>query len=125
MIVSRNEEEPVKYMLLIYGDPTGDMPPNAPDGAYESWEVATESLRSDGVLLGGDGLAPTESATTVRNRGGERLLTDGPFAETKEQLGGYYVVDVPGLDDALEAAARIPGARFGQVEVRPILEVSG
>jgi hypothetical protein len=112
----------MKYMLLIYGDPTADAPPAAPDGAYPDWVAATEGLRDDGVLLGGDGLQPVETATTVRHRGGERLLTDGPFAETKEQLLGYYAVDVPDIDTALGYAGRLPSIGWGSVEVRPVLE---
>ena len=73
-------------------------------------------------MRGGDQLADTPAATTVRVRQGERLVTDGPFAETKEQLGGYFLVDVDDLDTAIELAAKIPGARRGSIEVRPIIE---
>lgn len=80
-------------------------------------------LKERGWNRGGEALQPSATATTVSVRDGQRIVTDGPFAETKEQLGGYYVIDVPSLDDAIEAAARIPGAHTGRVEVRPILEL--
>jgi hypothetical protein len=112
----------MKYMLLIYADPTADAPPASPNGAYPDWPDATAALQKDGVLLGGDGLQPTTSATTVRNRGGEKLLTDGPFAETKEHLLGFYLVDVPDIDAALAYAERMPNIGWGSVEVRPTLE---
>ncbi len=76
-----------------------------------------------GVLVAGDGLYPTQTATTVRVRDGERDVTDGPFAETKEQLGGFYVLDCKDLDEAIEWAAKIPGAQTGAIEVRPAIEV--
>jgi hypothetical protein len=122
MIGSATRRKTVKYMLLIYMDPQAEEPPNRPDGAFEDWVKATEALQEDGVLLGGDGLQPVESATTVRNRSGERLLTDGPFAETKEHLLGYYLLDVPDIDAALRYAERLPMIGVGSVEVRATLE---
>ena len=84
----------------------------------------TEELGASGALVGGERLRPIGDATTVRVRDGKTLTSDGPFAETKEQLGGYYVVDVPDLDAALAWAAKIPSAKYGSVEVRPIWEMS-
>jgi hypothetical protein len=84
--------------------------------------VLGDELRAKGEMVGGDELAPTTTATTVRVSDGERLVTDGPFAETKEQLGGYFLVDVEDLDRAIEIAARIPAARLGSVEIRPIAD---
>jgi hypothetical protein len=81
----------------------------------------TQWLKDSGAYVAGDALAPTSSATTVRVRDGKTLTTDGPFAETKEQLGGYYLVEVENLDDAIAAAARCPGASGGTMEVRPIV----
>jgi hypothetical protein len=81
----------------------------------------TQEMEQKGVLVAGDGLYPTSTATTVRVRDGERNVTDGPFAETKEQLGGFYVLDVKDLDEAIEWASRIPGAQHGSIEVRPVL----
>ena len=118
----------MQYMLLIYGVPTAtpddkDLGPEQ----FTDWGDASKALEAEGVLRGGDGLQGVETATTVRVRGGDRLVTDGPFAETKEHLGGYYLVDVKDLDRAIELAARIPGAARGidSVEVRPLMEWSG
>jgi hypothetical protein len=110
------------YMLLIYGDPTADARVGgpAPADAFVDWPLATDAMRDDGVLLAGDGLHTADAATTVRFRGGEELLTDGPFAETKEQLLGYYLIDVDDLDRALAWARRMPNVHWGSVEVRPV-----
>ncbi len=111
-----------QYMLLIYGDQSGWDDVTEADhaatlqayGDYSSW------LTEKGWMRAGDELHDTTQATSVQVRDGERLVTDGPFAETKEQLGGYYIVDVENLDDAIEAASRCPGAAYGTIEVRPI-----
>jgi hypothetical protein len=87
-------------------------------GAY------TQMVKDRGAWLGGEALEPTTSATTVRVRDGKVQTTDGPFAETKEQLGGYYLLNCADLDAAIDLASKIPGARFGAIEVRPILELS-
>ena len=113
----------MQYMLLIYGDQNGwqsrsDEENNQLMQAYYQF---TEDLQKSGSMVGGDALQPTQTATTVRVRNDETLTTDGPFAETKEQLGGYYIVDVGSLDEALEWAAKIPGAKHGSVEVRPVM----
>lgn len=114
----------MRYLLLIYEDPaTAPRTPEAFEvmaaeyGAYGEW------LASTGQLLGGEALKDVASATTVSVRDGRRLVTDGPFAETKEHLGGYYLINAADLDAAIEAAARIPGAKLGKVEIRPILEM--
>jgi hypothetical protein len=110
-----------QYLLLIYV-PTGDERP-APDqlaAEHPKWMTYTEQLRDAGVLVGGDALEEIDTATTVRVRGGETVMTDGPFAETKEALAGYYVVEVPDLDEALRWAARMPNIAYGSVEVRPV-----
>jgi len=93
----------------------------------EAYNAFTREVTNRGVMLGGEALHPTATATTVRVRDGEVLATDGPFAETKEALGGYYLIDCPNLDDAIEAAKRIPSVvRFGHpVEVRPVQELPG
>ncbi|HEX5324533.1 MAG TPA: YciI family protein, partial [Capsulimonadaceae bacterium] len=85
----------------------------------------THDLHAKGQFLGASPLYPTAMATSVRIREGKRLVTDGPFAETREQLGGYYLIDAKNLDEAIEVAGRIPGARFGTVEVRPLIELEG
>ncbi len=85
------------------------------------WKAYTEALRQAGILVAGAGLEPVHTATTVRLRGGQRQVQDGPFADAKEQLGGYYIVELPDLDKALEWAARSPAAVNGAVEVRPLI----
>jgi hypothetical protein len=113
----------VQYMLLIYGDPSGreSMSDEEMNQIFQAYTTYTEELRDSGKMVGGDALQPTDTATTVRVRNDETLTTDGPFAETKEQLGGYYIVDVDTLDEALEWAAKIPGAKHGSIEVRPVM----
>ena len=113
----------MQYMLLIYNDPSGwDSMPEGDRGAiYGAYGTFTEELQASGKYVAGDALQGLETATSVRVRDGETLTTDGPFAETKEVLGGYYLIDVETLDEALEWAARIPSAKVGQpVEVRPL-----
>ena len=88
------------------------------------WSAYTQGLQDAGIMRGGDALHPTDSATTVRVRDGDTQITDGPFAETKETLGGYYVIDVPDLDTALKHAAKMPNITFGSVEVRPVVDFS-
>ena len=107
----------MQYLLSIYDDEKRF------EKGYDPAEMAEYQAFGEqysGAIKGGNALKPTNTATTVRIRDGKRLTTDGPFAETKEQLGGYYLVDAPDLDKALEMAAKIPAARFGCVEVRPI-----
>lgn len=113
----------MKYMLTIYGDESQyeNASPEDLEGMMKAYGTFGEEARQAGVHLGGEGLQRTQTATTVRVRDGERLLTDGPFAESKEQLGGYYLLDCPDLDSAIEWAAKIPGAQSGSVEVRPCL----
>ena len=109
----------MKYMLLIHDDAT--LRPEGEDEAInKAYFEYTQELVSAGVIQGGDALEPSTTATTVRVRNGEMLTTDGPYAETKEQLGGFYIVDVPDLDAALNWAAKIPSATFGSIEVRPV-----
>jgi hypothetical protein len=113
-----------QYMLLLYG-PDGDEAERAQRWAeIPLWLEVTESLREAGLLVSNAPLHPIETATTVRVRDGETGLTDGPFAVTKEVLGGYYILECEGLDEALEHAARMPIARYGSVEVRPIMDAS-
>jgi hypothetical protein len=119
------EEEQMQYMLLIYNDETwwerlSEEEGQAIMGEYFAY---TEELRSSGAFVAGEPLQPTTAAKTVNVRDGERFVTDGPFAETKEQLGGYYLVDVDSEDEALEWAAKIPSARVGRIEVRPIMQI--
>jgi len=114
----------MQYMLLIYNDPSREPAYGTPEfqammGAYFA---ANEQMKADGVLRGGEGLQGVETATSLRIKGGKVETMDGPFAETREHLGGYYVVDVPDLDAALKYAALIPSASFGTIEVRPLMD---
>jgi hypothetical protein len=98
------------------------MPEADAEKHYEEYREFTEAIRSSGNLVGANRLLPPEAATTVRVRNGKVSTTDGPYAETKEQLGGFYVIDAADLNEAIQLASRIPGARIGCVEVRPIAE---
>ena len=113
----------MQYLLLIYDDETtwAEMPEAERNGYFQEYMKYTSDLQQAGVLVGADQLQPTSTATVVRVRDGEQIVTDGPFAETKEALGGYYLIDVDSIDEALEWAAKIPSARYGTIEVRPIV----
>jgi hypothetical protein len=122
----------MKYALLAYRAPDATAPgtrakerlteanSHAGDGVFDDWVAYTRAVKSAGVLLGAEQLQMVDTATSVRLRSGERLLTDGPFIETKEHLLGFYLVEVPNLDAAIEWAARMPAVRYGTVEVRPV-----
>jgi hypothetical protein len=99
------------------------MPQAESNTIVNEYSAYTESIRNSGHLIGGNALQPTQAATTVRVRKGKIATTDGPFAETREQLGGYYLVQARDLNEAIQLAARIPGARSGAVEVRPVMEM--
>jgi hypothetical protein len=114
----------MRYMLLIYGDEK-ILDADERDACYEESATLARDLAGEGVYRDASPLRLVASATSVQMRDGKRLVTDGPFAETREQLGGYYIVDTKDLDGAIAVAARIPGARWGTVEVRPILEIAG
>jgi hypothetical protein len=114
----------MKYMLLIYGDEKAIDEAEREHCYVESTQLAHD-LKSNGQFLATSPLQPTSMATCVRVRDGKRLVTDGPFAEAREQLGGYFMVDAKDLDVAISIAARIPGARVGAVEIRPVIEISG
>ena len=109
----------MQYLMLLTNAPDAW---EAADAAKpEDWNAYTQALVEAGIMIDGAGLQGVETATTVQLRGGERLLTDGPFADTKEHLIGFYVIDVPDLDTALEWAAKVPNVRTGSVEVRPLM----
>ena len=114
----------MRYLCAIYGDESAwnDATPEQTGQVMDAYNAFTEEARAAGVMAGGEGLESTSSATTVRVRDGERVLSDGPFAETKEQLGGFYLLDCDSLDEAIEWAAKIPGAATGSVEVRPVMD---
>ena len=117
----------MKYLCTIYGDESqwNDVTPEQMNEIMSAYFAFSEEGRKAGVIVAGEGLEPTSSATTVRVRDGERVLSDGPFAETKEQLGGFYLLDCANLDEAIDWAARIPGAASGSVEVRPVMNYEG
>jgi hypothetical protein len=120
----RPKEDRMKYLLMIYSDEHAfeAMSEDERHEVYAAYDELMKDLAANGHMLGGDELAPTSTATTVQVRGGERMVTDGPFAETKEQLGGYFLIDVDDLDAAIDIAARIPSVHSGSIEVRPIAE---
>ena len=113
----------MQYMLLIYGDEKDwmSMPEAKMKEMYAAYGTFTKELMESGAMKTGSELAPIANASTVRVRNGKTVTTDGPFAETKEQLGGYYVIDVPDLDAAIKWAAKIPSAPFGSIEIRPLV----
>jgi hypothetical protein len=114
----------MKYMLLIYNDPQREPAYGTPEfqQMMGGFFALNEKMTADGVLLSGEGLQGVETATSLRIRGTKVATMDGPFAETKEHLGGYYVIDVADLDVALKYAQAVPSASFGTVEVRPLMD---
>jgi hypothetical protein len=115
----------MKYLCLIYQDETlrQKKPKAELDKIFAEYAAFTDDIKRNGHYIGGNALQPTRTATTVRLRDGKMATTDGPFAETKEQLGGYYLVEAKDVNEAVLLAARIPAARYGSVEVRPIMEI--
>ncbi len=114
----------MKYMLLIYMQEQA-MSQSERTQCYQDSTQLAHDLHSAGQFLGANPLQSVQTATSVRMREGRRLVTDGPFAETREQLGGYFLIDAPDLDVAIEIASRIPGAKKGTVEIRPLLQLEG
>jgi len=114
----------MKYAMLIYKDETALSEKQCEECYRDSTQYAQE-LNSEGKYLSAVPLHPTATATSVRVRGDKRMVTDGPFAETREQLGGFFLVEAKDLDEAIDIAARIPGGRWGTVEIRPVVDVAG
>jgi hypothetical protein len=116
----------VKYLCLIYEDEKSwqELPKEKSDAIMGEYFAFTDDIKKTGQYVGGDALHPTQTAMTVRVRNGKTSTTDGPFAETKEQLGGYYLIDAKDLNEAVQVASRIPSARFGSIEVRPVVDFS-
>ena len=113
----------MRYLLLIYTEEPTEMPPQDVIAAQtKAYDAFSKEVRDRGLFEAGEALHPTTSATTVRVRDGETVTTDGPFAETKEALGGFYLINAKDLDEAIELAAKIPGAMHGSIEIRPILD---
>jgi hypothetical protein len=117
----------MQYLCLIYGDEAMSKRASQEDRAkmFAEYKVFTAELKGSGKMLGGEALESVSTATTVRVKDGKTLRTDGPFAETREQLGGYYAIEAKDLDEAVMIAAKIPGAKYGSIEVRPIMQITG
>ncbi|HET7472988.1 MAG TPA: YciI family protein [Candidatus Limnocylindrales bacterium] len=114
----------MRYLLLIYTQETNELPPpEVQQVEHAKYAQFTADVKRRGLFRAGEALAPTTTATTVRVVDGDTVATDGPFAETKEALGGFYLIEARDLDEAIEVAARIPAAAYGSVEVRPIWEL--
>jgi hypothetical protein len=116
----------MRYLCLIYENERAweSLPAAESEAIMGEYFAFTEGIRSNGKLVAGEALQPTPTATTVRVRNGKISTTDGPFVETKEQLGGFYLIDATDLNEAIQIAAKIPSARFGGVEVRPVIDFS-
>ncbi len=114
----------MKYMLLVYMNEQA-MSEAEREHCYVESAQLTQRIKANGQYLGAGPLHPTATATSVRVRDGKRLVTDGPFAETREQLGGYYLIEAQDLDEAIGIAEQIPPARLGTIEIRPVLEIPG
>lgn len=117
----------MRYAILIYDEQTANPSPEPPDPAVwgqvmEEYNEFTRAIKEAGVEAGGEALEPNTTATTIRIRDGQTITTDGPYAETKEGLGGFYLIDCENLDEALAWAAKCPGAWYGTVEVRPVVD---
>ena len=117
----------MKYLLLMYADESigSNWSEEERQAAAKTWAAFRKEMSASGVLISSNGVAPDTSATTIRVRNDKTMITDGPFAETHEQLGGFYIVDVKDLDEAINVAARIPPACKGTVEIRPVMEIPG
>jgi hypothetical protein len=113
----------MQYILLIYDNENNKLSPDERNKLFQEYGAFTQGIVKSGNFKAGDPLQPTSTATTVRVRNGNTLTVDGPFAETKEQLGGYYMIEAENLDQAVAIAARIPSARFGSIEVRPVMKM--
>ncbi len=115
----------MKYLLLIYGNEkaTAAMTPDARNQMHSAYGAYTAALRDSGTYVAGEALQPTGTATAIRGAGSTAKVIDGPFAETREQLGGFYMINAPDLDAAIEWARRCPGTERGTVEVRPVLTI--
>jgi hypothetical protein len=112
----------MRYALLIFKDESAVVSDEEMSGRFAAFAEFAERMSARGVLLGGERLQPTATATTVRVRGGDVVIADGPFAETKEQIGGLFVTDLPDLDEAIRIASLVPAADYGSLEIRPIVE---
>ena len=115
----------MQYICLIYAPADLKMTDDEGEALFQAYGAFTAQARGSGKMIAGEPLQPTSDATTVRVRNGKRSITDGPFAETKEWLGGFYIFDCDTLDEAIDWAANIPGAKYGSIEIRPIMPIPG
>ena len=115
----------MKYMLMMYFEENGALTQEQREHCYVESTAFANKLHESGKFLGAAPLQPTSTATSLRLQDGKRIVTDGPFAETREQLGGYYIINAENLDQAIDIAARIPGAKKGTVEIRPMMDMPG
>ena len=113
----------MRYVLLVCDDESVELAPEEVSSRYAAYTACEDEMRARGVLVGRERLRPTSASTTLRVRDGQLVIADGPFAETKEQIAGYFVVDCRDIDEAIELAQLIPAARQGMVEVRPVWEM--
>jgi hypothetical protein len=116
-------EAPMQYILLIYDNEKNQLPQDERNKMFEEYGAFTQAIIKSNNFQAGAPLQPTSTATTVRVRNGKALTVDGPFAETKEQLGGYYLIEAENLDQAVAIAGKIPSARYGSIEVRPVMKM--
>jgi hypothetical protein len=115
----------MKYMLMMYAEENAALTQEQREHCYAESTAFAHKLHEDGKFLGAAPLQPTSTATSLRLQDGKRLVTDGPFAETREQLGGFFLIDAKDLDEAIDIAARVPAGRWGTVEIRPLVEIDG
>jgi hypothetical protein len=113
----------MRYVLLVCNEETEQVPPEEAESRYAAYMACEDQMKARGVFVGRERLRPTSASTTVRARDGQLIIADGPFAETKEQVAGYFVVDCKDLDEAIELAALIPAVEHGTIEVRPVWEM--
>jgi len=115
----------MKYMLLMYFNENGALTQEQREHCYVESTAFANKLHEEGKFLGAAPLQPSSTATSLRLQNGRRLVTDGPFAETREQLGGFFLISAKDLDEAIDIAARVPAGRWGTVEIRPLVEING
>lgn len=115
----------MKYMLMMYFEENSALTQEQREHCYMESTAFANQLHEQGKFLGASPLQPTSTATSLRLEGGKRIVTDGPFAETREQLGGFFLIDAKDLDEAIEIAGQVPAGRWGTVEIRPLVEVHG
>lgn len=115
----------MKYMLMMYFEENSALTQKQREQCYQDSAAFAQNLHASGKFIGASPLQPTSTATSLRLQDGKRIVTDGPFAETREQLGGFFLIDAKDLDEAIDIASRVPAGQYGTVEIRPLVEVQG